>query len=285
MASEENEILRVSNKKPLVFLWNHRLVENKNYKDHCWILSKFKEKYPDIPFKILFVCAEAEQNIVKATPEVLKENIHYVGFVSNKAEYQRAIQAANITLATSKLESFGNSVFDSISNGVLLLNLECNDALVTLLGNKYTVSREEMPDMIARAYKSKSFRAEVHQYNLEGMKRIPNVTQHEEALAKRIDTLMISKYERAPRADRSRVVSTALEALAKKTLTKRELYAAVGWLVLKNPLNAHWAGYYYALRREGVRTSFIDGTLYFHCTKNPVVNNSSTYKVQGFGFK
>jgi glycosyltransferase involved in cell wall biosynthesis len=270
-SSTKNLDLRIKSKKPLVFLWNHRLVENKNFKDFCWILSQFKKDY-DIPFEILFVCAEPEESILKALPKDLHENSRYVGFVSDRDAYLKAISKSNITLATSKLESFGNAVFDSISNGILLLNQDCNDALVTLLnGTNSTWSKKQLPEAIHKAYTSKAFRKEIHQFNITGMESIPNAKQHYKILSQRIEELLDIKCKSAPSLKKSEIVKKGLKALEKSTLSKRDLYKALGWGVPKNPLNAHWAGYYYAFRREGVKTTTVNNELYFHMTANPVL--------------
>jgi glycosyltransferase involved in cell wall biosynthesis len=256
--------LTISSKKPLVFLWNHRLVENKNFKDFVWILTALKKEHPDIPFKILFVCAESEESIRKALPVALHPNMKYVGYVSDKAEYTKAIKKANITIATSKLESFGNAVFDSIANGILLINQDCNDAFVSLVGPDYTYSKKEIPDAIAKAYKSKSFREKIHEYNTKGMQAIPSAKKHYTVLSQKLSQLVQVKQEQAPTLAKSRVLQQALSSLEKQTLTKQELFKAIGWSTGKNPVNAHWAGYYYALRREGVQITVKNGTTYYH---------------------
>lgn len=266
--SDISNELRIISKKPLVFLWNHRLVENKNFTDFCWILSKFKQDYPNIFFKILFVCAEPEESIKKALPKDLHENMDYKGFISDKIQYKKTVKEANITLATSKLESFGNAVFDSISNGLLLINQDCNDALVSLIGGKYTYPKKDIPDIIAKAYKSSSFRNDIHKYNIEGMLSIPTAKQHCKILSGRISELLENKFKTAPSLVKSKIVSSGLKTLEKKTLTKQELYKAVGWSLGKTPINAHWAGYYYALRREGIDTTYVNSVLYFHFKNN-----------------
>jgi len=267
VADVTNVDLRISSKKPLVFLWNHRLVESKNFKDFCWILTQVHERYSEIDFKILFVCAEPESSCLNALPEVLRPKMDYRGFIADPVEYGKAIREANITIATSKLESFGNAVFDSIANGILLINQDCNSALTTLLGGTTTTfAKKDIPDIICTAYQVGKVRRIFHEFNVTGMDSHPNRAKHYSLLSARLQDELGKKMAKAPKLAKSRVVADALKALDEGSLTKRELYKAIGWSTGKNPLNAHWSGYYYALRREGVRTSLVDGQLYFHKT-------------------
>lgn len=266
-ATADPQPLRISSKKPLVFLWNHRLVANKNFKDFCSILLEFKRKYAEVSFTILFVCAEPEDTILKALPKELHENLRYVGYISDKQQYIQAISNANITIATSKLESFGNSVFDSIVSGVLLLNQDCNTALSTLIGSKYTWAKAELPDVIYAVYKSSKYRQEIHDYNLAGVRRIPNKKQAEALISSRVKELMQLKKEQSPSLASSKVLGKAYDFITKNACVKQELYKAIGWSQGKTPLNAHWAGYYYALRGLGVNVTKRNGITYYHVGK------------------
>lgn len=261
--------LRITSKKPLVFLWNHRLTANKNFKDFCSILVDFKSKYPEVTFTILFVCNESKSNIEKALPRELKSNMDYRGFFTNTNKYIRVLQEANITIATSKLESYGNSVFDAIRSGILLINQDCNDALAILLGSDYTYSKKEIPDILYKAYKSSNFREAVHDFNITGMNSIPSAKKHYKVLSSRLEELVQQKKDSAPTLAKSKVVQTLLKALDSSTLTKKELYKTIDWSTGTKPLNNYWAGYYYALRREGVLTTVNNGRLLFHTSEKP----------------
>jgi glycosyltransferase involved in cell wall biosynthesis len=272
---ELEKTLRIHKAKPLVFLWNHRLVPNKNYKDFCTILCELNSQHPEIPFEIHYVCAEPEENIQKATPNQLKPFIKYVGFITDKSTYEKALRDTNITIATAKLESFGSSVFDAIGLGVLLLNQDCNDALCSLIGKTYTFSKKDMVAAIVKAYKSKTYREEMHGHNLDGVNSLLK-NAPEKVLSEKINEYFSVKKQQGP--VKSRVLSDALRALEKTALTKKQLFQAVGWNVAKNPVNAHWAGYYYALRRENVNISLVNGIQYFHLTAKPEVREAALKK-------
>jgi glycosyltransferase involved in cell wall biosynthesis len=254
--------LRIKGRSP-VFLWNHRLVANKNFKDFCWILEDFKKRFCT-DFKILFVCGELEKTIMAALPKSLHENAVYKGFISDRQEYLKTIRKANFTIATSKLEGFGSAVFDCIANGILLINQDCNDALVSLIGGEYTYPKEKIADRIHKAMVDKGFRQKLHRYNIEKTKAIPSARLARKTLRDRISELVQKKMDTAPTLERSEIVKTALKAIGKRPLTKRELYKAVGWTVSTTPLNSHWARYYYALRREGVETTVNGHVTYYH---------------------
>jgi len=115
-----------------------------------------------------------------------------------------------------------------------------------------------------KCYKSKSFRQTIHDYNVAGLLSIPTKKKSVKILNCKIKEVLQMKMDAAPKLARSSVLNTALKALDKSQLTKQQLYQAVGWKTLTTPLNSHWPGYYYALRREGCSTTLKDQKLWFH---------------------
>lgn len=258
--------LEIKNKKKdwssLNFLWNHRFIESKNYKAFFSIIEKLVEQHPEIPIQIKVLSANTEQEVMKLVPKALQKTIDYHPFTSDKQKYEKLVDETNITIGTSKIESFGISVFDSVARGLALINLDCNKAFTQIVGPSTTFSQADAVKALYKTWKSKDFRTKVLNYNMRGLKTLPGRDEFTRQFSDRLQSIFDAKLE--ARATKSEKLKTMVGAIEKKPMTKRDLYAAIGWQVSKTCVNTFWSDYYYGLRKLGVHTSFIDGTVWYH---------------------
>jgi glycosyltransferase involved in cell wall biosynthesis len=245
----------------LRFLWNHRFVASKNYKDFFSAIEKALELEPSLDIEILVLSPNNEAEIKKCVPTVLHNKLDIKGFISDPEEYRKLVGTCNITLATSKIESFGISVFDAISQGVLLLNAECNKAL-TFLSSDMTFTNKDMPKAIVKVAKSKAFRQQIFQANQDALTNLMPIDTYRKRFKDRVKNLVNNRLDRV--SGNSKLVPMALKALAKKPLTKKEVYSSINWMVSNTCTNMFWGDTYYALRANGVNTAIVKGIQYYY---------------------
>lgn len=250
--------------KQLVFLWNHRFNEVKNPKLFFSIIERFCNEYPDVPVKILVFSLENEKTAFSKIPASLHGKVHYSPFIYDADEYAKAISEANITLGTSKVESFGISVFDSIKQGLVLLNLPCNVALSNVIGKETTFTEKEIVGVLYKVFKDRKYRQSILDYNMTKFEEsLPSTQRFIETFGGRLNELMHNKLTAT--AGKSPKISTVMDLLDKgQVLTKKQVYASMGWGTGTNPLNSFWGTYYYGLRKHGAKTKKYKGTLYFY---------------------
>lgn len=240
----------------LVFLWNHRMVGVKNAKEFFAILVDLQKEYPNIPFRVKVMAPHSENVILSNIPKELHDKVSLEPFQHDKTKYLKQIKECNITLNVSKVESFGLSVFDSISQGLVVLNLQANKSFPYLVGDKTTFSREDIVEAISRVYSDEKFRKSILKYNItQWKKRLPSKEQYMETFS---DAMCKLFKERTSRSTSSKLVQSAVKELKKKALTKRELYQLFRWPTARTCTTRYWAEYYYLLRGQGVNAKYCD---------------------------
>jgi len=263
----------------LVFLWNHRFTEGKNYKAFFNIIKQLKDEHPKVPIELLILSLNTEDEVKKFVPEGLHKYINYHPFIYDKKEYQKVVNRANITIGTSKIESFGISVFDAVSQGLALINLECNEAFTLLVGPETTFKEKEAAEAIYKIYSDKAYRKKVLDYNLKGLQKLPNKPKFIKTFSDRVNTVYENMIDRT--AGKSPKIQAVLKKLDKKALTKREVYEVMGWKSTGSCMNAFWSEYYYGLRKHGVQTTFQDGILYYHLGDELKIKPKKESKTKG----
>lgn len=247
--------------KELVFLWNHRFVASKNYEDYFNSISRALELEPSLRIRILILSPNNETEIKKCVPKNLHQFLDIRGFLTDPADYQKAVSEANISLATSKIESFGISVFDSMSQGLLVLNLEANQALASLSPKGMTFSAKDLPKVMVKVSKSQTYRNDLLRMNWEALTGLMPIDDYRKKFKTRLVNLVNERLDRV--SDRSKNLPKLLKA-TEKTCTKQDLYSAIDWKVSNTCQTMYWGPTYYALRKNGVQVTVKDGVVYYH---------------------
>ena len=253
-------------KKGLTFLWNHRLIALKNPKIFFAAIESFHKLHPQVPVEIR-VCATGTEKEARAfVPEALQKNVVWSPFLSDPKEYLKFIEPANITIGTSRIESFGIAVFDAIRQGLTYINATPNQAFSTIAGLDTTVTPKAMPETIWKLYSDPKFRKKWDEKNIQGLKSLPDFDKAKSTFSNRIDDIVTGKIKNA-KGDRSEKVKTALKVLEKKALSKQDLYRTLGWEPMNTCRNAYWGSYYWPLRKAGINTQLVGSKLMFYSDK------------------
>jgi len=248
--------------KKLVFLWNHRFNEVKNYKLFFKIIEDFWIEHPEVPLEIMILSLNNETEVMRLVPRSLHPFIRYYPFIYDKEEYNKVVSKANITIGTSKVESFGISVFDAVKRGLVVLNMDCNWAFKFIVGEGSTFTTRTITEAIYKVWKSQAFRDKINRVNLEGLSRLPNKAQYKRMLTERLNEELQARLDKC--AGRSEKVAMVMKKLERGALTKQQVYEAMGWKSTGSILNRFWGNYYYTLRKLGVRATYKDGKVWFH---------------------
>jgi len=245
--------------KGLVFLWNHRMVGSKNPKVFFNLIADIHKASPKLPLKIKVCTTASEKEVKAACPEILHPFLVYREFISDPIQYRKFIEDANITLGTSDRESFGISVFDAIKEGQLYVNLSVNKSFeVATNGHAQSFKAKEVPSIVAAAVADRKYALSLHKGNVEGLNTLPDL-----ATAQHDFTRALVRAVKTKKAVNSPNIDKMLKA-CRNGATKRQLYQSIGWSTPKTCMNAHWAGYYYTLRMEGVKTKVVGGQLFYY---------------------
>jgi glycosyltransferase involved in cell wall biosynthesis len=253
-------------KKGLVFLWNHRLISLKNPKMFFEAIETFHKQHSKVPIEIRICASGTEKEARAFVPESLQKTVVYSPFISDPKEYSKFIETANITIGTSRIESFGISVFDCIRQGMTYINTTPNEAFSTIAGSLTTVNPKDVPDIIWKLYSDPKKRADWDKKNIQALNSLPNFDKAKTIFSNRVDEIVHGKIQSA-KGDRSEKLKTALKVLSKKALSKQDLYRTFGWEPMTTCRNAFWGGYYFSLRKNGIDTKLISNKLYFYSDK------------------
>ena len=212
----------------LNFLWNHRVAKVKRPELFFGIISKFHEKYPDIPIKITTLSHDSLESILEVVPENIKKFIDHHGFISDKEKYAKVLESCNITINTAEVESFGISPFDAIKSGILVLNVADSMAFQSLTGSDTTASATSMPDIISNCYKSETYRDSLHAINVIATANITSLDEYKNIIQDKMTPLYDAKIK-ADKESKSAKLKDVMIELDKTTLTKKEIYNIFGW--------------------------------------------------------
>jgi hypothetical protein len=259
------------NFKTLTFLWNHRLNAAKNPKAFFGIIEDFHTRYPKVPIKIILLSSLTSDEIKKIVPKSLAAVTEQRPFAYDDAAYEQSLMDANVTIGTSTAESYGISILESARYGLAIFNLPCNEAYTKIIGDKTTLKAKEVPERLHRLVTEKGYADKVLKYTAQGLAKITNTEQYKKKLSARLVDVFGQRLERA--STKSPKIALVMKALDKKALTKQEVYAVMGWSATgRQPVNTFWSDYYHGLRKLGVETTVVKGTLYYHTGVKPVKN-------------
>lgn len=247
----------------LTFLWNHRFNAVKNPKSFFSIIEKFHAAHPKVPIRIIILSSLTEAEVLRQVPESLQNKCDLRPFSHEISEYEETLLDANITIGTSKVESFGISILESVKYGLAVLNLPCNQAFAKIVGPKSTFKEREMVDAIYRVYSEKKYREGLIGYNLRGLnKTIPDHKSYKKILRDRLSQVFEERLDKT--STKSPKLPPILKKLEKGPLTKPQVYELMGWKSTGSIVNNFWSDYYYALRKLGVSCTVKNGVLYYH---------------------
>jgi len=254
--------------KKLTFLWNHRLNAAKNPKAFFTIIEAFHMQYPKVPIQVILLSSLTEDEVKKIVPKSLAAVTVQRPFAYDDAAYEQSLMDANVTIGTSMAESYGISILESARYGLAVFNLPCNEAYTKIIGPKTTLKAKDIPERLYRLVTEKDYADRVRTYTRTGLEKITTTAQYKKQLTTRLETVLAARLERA--STKSPKITAVMKALDKKALTKREVYATMGWGATgRQPVNTYWSDYYYGLRKLGVETTVVKGTLYYHTSVEP----------------
>lgn len=249
--------------KKLSFLWHHRMVASKQFDVFLDVISKFHTRYPEVPIELRLISHDPAERVLAKVPDNVKKYTIVDPFQYVDAEYEKLLKATNITLATSKIESFGIGVLDSIKYKQAVIPLKCNSAYLQIVGDQYAVNEKDMVDAIHKVWASEKYRKTMLAYNEEGIAQLPSRAEYSDTLKAKLSQVFEDRL--AVASTKSPKLTAVMKAIEKYgAINKHQAYEAMGWKSTGAISNQFWGEYYYALRKLGVKIRHEPGQVFYY---------------------
>jgi hypothetical protein len=257
--------LKTKDWSKLKFVWNHRLNANKDPKTFFTLILEFHTQYPKVPLEIIVMSDLKNQAVLEYVPEQLRHYVKIEPFHYDSTKYRKVLDRANITIACSIQENYSNSVLDSVKRGVCVIAVNNKNKTFAqqIGGTKTTFNKDTVGSVIHKLWTSESYRSKFIQYQLNGLSdTAPSSSEYTKLLTSRLKQVLDIRLDKTPAT--SKKLAEVMKTLRKKPLSKREVYAIMGWKSTGAIINNFWPTYYYGLRKLGANTVQHNGELYYY---------------------
>lgn len=244
-----DNINNISYDKPR-FFWPHSLKPIKDFPKYVSILKKYGEKYTDY-----------EINITQSLNSIKKYNLKKIkchGLLTERP-YLKQLCNNNIMIITSKFESFGMAINESIEKGYLVFGSSL--FYKETFGEKYYYPDDnEMSDAIYNTFYNEEERQKNIKHHQKIMTKFPTKQKFIDTINDKMNEVWYNMFHNK-NSKKSVIMDKILFLLDKKEyVTKYDIFRYIGWNIKETQF---WKQYYYKLRNLGVNVKYKNGIIYF----------------------